>query len=1107
MERIRRHVSPGGLLVAILVAGGTGPLAHGQPQPSTTPADPGSTIGVRNPQTLAVDVLPADRVPVGVPDDYKPCIARLPSGELLLVAFHQHQLGGKKIREEIKLFRSRDGGCTWSAGRVLKGLLGREPYLSVLRDGTVLITVHLLPQDIRNKIGHTHSYVHRSGDGGRTWTTTRIHPDGWPAAAQPYTTRNVLELADGSLLLGVSDRVRGRDAILRSSDGGRTWSGGRAARVEGIRKDYPFQFFGEAVLWAAQSGTLYAIARVDSKYFPPLKSGPAPASGSDQFDRMILYTSTDAGGTWKPARDFGDYGEMYPGVLRLKDGRLLLTFTVREVKPPLGVRAVPGREEADGFRFDFAHDRLMIDTKTPAGRASGGGFGRTVQLDDGTLVTSYSYRDAKNATHVEVARWRLPSATASAGQACIIVDSSGNALAKFAAEELKRYLKRLFNVDAPIGPDPVGDGYVFRIEVDGNGLSDQGIRLRPDGMTLTVSGGSPQATLWAVYELVHRWGVRYLVHGDALPEAPGELRLPQSEVVMEPTLRIRCWRLVNELPLGPVSWSREENRRFLHQIAKMKFNRVHLSFWPCQPFVHYRFRGMDKPPAKMFFGWRYPIDADTVGRERFGPMTVFTNPEFVGAESPQELEARAVALARHILEDARKLGMQTGISIQPFEWPKEFMKVLPGSEPVKQAGNLTAGPGKSQPMDDPALREMVATIIRAYVETYPQATYLHVSMPEHRSWIGHAERAYEMLDERYGLAELGSYEELCAKARARTSYPGGGERVETMLKGDLTSIWFFDSLVREKQLLKRPDGREDVKLVYRSVVAELFPLLAKMLPPGGELLSFVDYTASRQLQQRELLRQPPPPGVPSNLIFTLADDNVGVLPQLATGSLHELMKELRAHGWGGFYTRYWTVGDLDPTVHYLARASWDADVTPETAYRDLVEPACGTASVEPATAAFRLIEQITKGLDQYGLGFGFPVPGMMTKHAHSGGLSAELKGDHARYRQALAHIREARQRSEPPGHRLMDYFLGRLTFAVRYLDAAEYLGAVARAEQAGDRVQALRAAEDACKAIRDAIEAWAAVASDHGDLGAVALLNEYCCRPIRDKRDTLKKEQ
>ena len=95
-------------------------------------------------------------------------------------------------------------------------------------------------------------------------------------------------------------------------------------------------------------------------------------------------------------------------LLRLRDRRLLLTFTVRDRNPPLGVRALVGAETDDGFGFDFGRDRIMLDTRTPIGKSQGGGFGPTVQLDDGTLVTSYSYRGDDNRTHLEVVRWKAP---------------------------------------------------------------------------------------------------------------------------------------------------------------------------------------------------------------------------------------------------------------------------------------------------------------------------------------------------------------------------------------------------------------------------------------------------------------------------------------------------------------------------------------------------------------------------------------------------------------------------------------------------------------------------------------------------------------------------
>ena len=147
--------------------------------------------------------------------------------------------------------------------------------------------------------------------------------------------------------------------------------------------------------------------RVDSKEFPI--SGRPIQSKDDQDDHFMLWSSTDGAKTFDRVSDFGDYGEMYMSILRLQDRRLLLTFTVRKRQPPLGVRAIPGRETDDGFEFDFTHDRVMLDTKTGS-RYQGGGFSPTVQLDDGTLVTSCSYRGEDDKTHLEVIRWRLPAA-------------------------------------------------------------------------------------------------------------------------------------------------------------------------------------------------------------------------------------------------------------------------------------------------------------------------------------------------------------------------------------------------------------------------------------------------------------------------------------------------------------------------------------------------------------------------------------------------------------------------------------------------------------------------------------------------------------------------
>lgn len=365
-------------------------------------------IAVVDRKTLSVDTIACQRIPVGAPGDYKPCVALLPTGELLLAAFHQHQQDGGKVREQNLLFRSKDDGRTWSKPEALD-LLGREPYLTVLKDGTVFMTGHLLANDMRNKLGYTHGYVHRSTDAGKTWVSIRIESEGIKPKASNHSTRNILQLADGTLLLGVDyDGGGGPYFVWRSTDGGKTWDKTGKCEPKDFKSQYGF-FGGETWLWQANSGKIWALVRVDSNEFP-IKERPIK-SKDDQSDHFILFASADGGKNFDRRQDFGNYGEMYMSILRLQDKRLLLTFTVRDLAPPLGVRAIPGIENEDGFEFDFAHDRVMVDAKTPLGKSQGGGFGPTVQLKDGTLVTSYSYRGDDNKTHLEVVRWQLPVAS------------------------------------------------------------------------------------------------------------------------------------------------------------------------------------------------------------------------------------------------------------------------------------------------------------------------------------------------------------------------------------------------------------------------------------------------------------------------------------------------------------------------------------------------------------------------------------------------------------------------------------------------------------------------------------------------------------------------
>ena len=86
-------------------------------------------ILIRNSKRPGISTIEAERIAVGVAGDYKACLAVAPSGELFVVAFHQYHLPAKKYYEDMLLFRSRDGGKSWSKPQSIGTVgTGTVPY-------------------------------------------------------------------------------------------------------------------------------------------------------------------------------------------------------------------------------------------------------------------------------------------------------------------------------------------------------------------------------------------------------------------------------------------------------------------------------------------------------------------------------------------------------------------------------------------------------------------------------------------------------------------------------------------------------------------------------------------------------------------------------------------------------------------------------------------------------------------------------------------------------------------------------------------------------------------------------------------------------------------
>ena len=389
------------------------------------------SILVRNPRRLPGWSLPASRIAIGA--GYKPSMALLPDGSLVMTTLHMKQglpEGGRdaipadawweldeslptgRCREYNKLWRSSDGGESWIDNGEIADMIGREQWLTCTGDGTLFATAHLLTNDVNNPDGICTGWLHRSTDGGKTWERTRALIEGElrcgvPVATGSNISRNVVELADGTLLLGVGiGRSSAAEYLWRSSDGGKTWDNTQRVHITGYYDNFD-AFFAEDFTYLNDAGELLHWVRVGHPSpMTPMADGRVTPTGNDHCDRTMWTRSTDGGRTWSQVTDFSDYGQMYPRALKLKDGRLLLTLTQRGMDPPFGLRAVISYDDGDSWNLN--EDHLIIEAFTPFGETSGGGFGNTVQLPDGSLATCYSWNAGANRYTTEVVRWSLP---------------------------------------------------------------------------------------------------------------------------------------------------------------------------------------------------------------------------------------------------------------------------------------------------------------------------------------------------------------------------------------------------------------------------------------------------------------------------------------------------------------------------------------------------------------------------------------------------------------------------------------------------------------------------------------------------------------------------
>lgn len=330
-----------------------------------------------------------------------PHVVRLEDSELLL-AFRQapreEAVRHTHMRSIITVVRSYDSGHTWelpSATQLAAGG-GQEFAPLYLGDGRTVGALawhHVVPRAESRRSGIPHPNQHEypyatpgtywaeSGNYGLTWPPHQVRLLG--AASMPSAAP--ILLADGRILCPAYSWQPGTDVMnavaFLSPDKGDTWTQ-PVVMAQGSRS---VGRFCEPAVIETEPGVLLALHRVEA--------GPKEMAGCFRANR-----STDGGFTWSEPLNTGIASGACPRLLRLRDGRLVLTYGRRS--EPYGIRA---RLSTDGGRTWGDHALLLRP-----GRNWDLGYTSSVQLDDGNILTVTYMQNEQGVTGIVGTFWRVP---------------------------------------------------------------------------------------------------------------------------------------------------------------------------------------------------------------------------------------------------------------------------------------------------------------------------------------------------------------------------------------------------------------------------------------------------------------------------------------------------------------------------------------------------------------------------------------------------------------------------------------------------------------------------------------------------------------------------
>jgi len=425
-------------------------------------------------------------------------------------------------------------------------------------------------------------------------------------------------------------------------------------------------------------------------------------------------------------------------------------------------------------------------------------------------------------------------------------------------------------------------------------FSDQQYTIDTSESRVTIAGTTPLGVVHGVYDLLERLGVGFFLGPDAFPDARGEARIAAGlHVSCEPRFAVRGSNLHGNLLAGASGWSSMDWRLYIDQMARMRCNLFMLHVYSSEPGagceIDGRLTRQGQPHSSLrpLFGIRPARTCEfSFGHSVYFKHEVFGAPPVSESDDPSEQIAGMEDILRETIRYGRSRGVYAAVG---FDVPS-------GVDPTSSR-----------------VRREFEEQVRQFLRRYPGLAYLCLWQPESHGVFGE------------DIPTSRSASRLIARNREAFAYLWSPRRVYAGIH--LTEFALLAHCILREEA-------PDVRLVISGWggdrwmrFADFAQGLDRRLPRDVILTCHENADCTLTNTVSEALGRQPADRVRWAQPWIESDGDECWTRQANVEPLARLLPDALSKGCGGALALHWRTRDFEEELRYLARFSWEPDLT------------------------------------------------------------------------------------------------------------------------------------------------------------------------------------